>query len=153
MRTSRRKTALVVLALAIPLAIASCSSSSHGHASSVASSLAANPTYSAEVNQLESELLANFKKDFKTTHPITSMEEAVRDTFPGGSSTKIVNYAVKTFTLSKAHGKARQAWIQSVVTYALAQGATATGVGTGQPKVPGTTTSPPASPSPAGSLS
>lgn len=134
---------LAGLAILGSVTLAACGSGSSSSGSAALHSLAANPTYSAEVAQLEAQLLANFKKDFSPAHPITSMESAVRDTFPGGSSTKIVNYALKTFTLKDAHGHARQVWIQGVVTYALNQGAT--GVGTGQPVIPGTTGS--ASPS------
>jgi hypothetical protein len=96
--------------------------------------------YQAQVKKLEAELLANFQKDFRPSHPITSTESAVRDTFPGGSSQKIVNHAVHTFSLKDAKkGPAQTAWMHDVVTFALAQGAQ--GVGTGQPSIPGVTSS------------
>ena len=92
------------------------------------------------MQQLQAELLANFKKDFHAAHPVTSMENAVRDTFPGGSSQVIINYAVKTFSLKDAHkGPAQDAWMHALVTFALQQGAQ--GVGTVQPSIPGTSPS------------
>jgi hypothetical protein len=118
---------------------AACQSSDHGAgARAAASSLAADPTYQAQVQQLQDELLANFKKDFHASHPVTSMENAVRDTFPGGKSQVIINDAVKTFSLKDAHkGAAQTAWMHDVVTFALAQGTQ--GVGTAQPSIPGVT--------------
>jgi hypothetical protein len=138
----RRRTMLAGAAIAAALAVGGCSSSSdHGAgARAAASSLAADPTYQAQVQKLQDELLANFKKDFKARHPITSMEDAVRDTFPGGSSQDIINHAVKTFSLKDAHkGPAQTAWMHDVVTFALAQGTQ--GAGTAQPSIPGVTSS------------
>lgn len=146
----RRRTVLAGAAIAAALAVAGtagCQSSDHGAgARAAASSLAADPTYQAQVKQLQDELLTNFKKDFQASHPITSMENAVRDTFPGGSSQAIINYAVKTFSLKDSHkGAAQDAWIHGVVTFALSQGAK--GVGTSQPSIPGVTTPGSTSPS------
>ena len=138
----RRRTMLATAAVLAALAAGStagCSSSDHGSgARAAASSLAADPTYQAQVQQLQNALLANFKKDFHASHPITSMENAVRDTFPGGSSQAIINHAVHTFTLKDAHkGAAQTAWMHDVTTFALAQGVQ--GVGTAQPSIPGVT--------------
>ena len=138
----RRRTTLAGAALVAALAVAGtagCQSSDHGAgARAAASSLAADPTYQAQVKQLQDALLANFKKDFKAKHPITSMENAVRDTFPGGNSQAIINHAVKTFSLKDAHkGAAQTAWMHDVVTFALAKGTQ--GVGTSQPSIPSVT--------------
>jgi len=140
MRRSTTALAAAAIVAALAAGSAGCSSSSdHGAgARAAASSLAADPTYQAQVKQLQDALLANFKKDFHASHPITSMENAVRDTFPGGSSQDIINHAVKTFSLKDAHkGAAQTAWMHDVVTYALAKGTQ--GVGTAQPTIPGVT--------------
>src|SRR5690348_6524653 len=108
----RRRTALAGTALVAVLAVAGCSSSDHGAgARAAASSLAADPTYQAQVQQLQDALLANFQKDFHASHPITSMENAVKDTFPGAHVSAIVNYAIKTFSLKdRKAGPAQSAW-------------------------------------------
>jgi hypothetical protein len=138
--------AAITAMLVTPGAVA-CSSSSHGAASSAASSLAADPTYQAQVQHLQAQLLANFQKDFKATHPITSMENAVRETFPGASVSDIVNHAVKTFKLAdRKRGPEQDAWMHEVVTFALAQ--STQGVGTGTPSIPGVTTPSSKSPTP-----
>lgn len=142
MRANRNTLAAAVIAALVAVPAAGCSSSSHGNASAsaraAASSLTANPVYQQDKARLEALLLVNFKKDFNPAHPVASVKTAVQDTFPGGSSNKIVDYAVKTFTLAAAKpGAKRRAWIQDVVTFALNQGAQ--GVGTGTPSIPGVT--------------
>jgi len=139
---------LVAASFAAVLAGSAAGCSSSGHASdsarAAASSLAANPTYQQDKQRLEAELLANFKKHFNPAHPITSMEAAVQATFPGGSSTKIVNYAVQTFKLSDAKpGAKRQAWIQGVVAFALNQDAQGVPSGAASVPIPGVTASVP----------
>ena len=131
---------LVAAALAIPVVLAGCmSSSSEVQAiASARSSMTANPAYQASKAKAEQELLVAFKADFDPAHPVTSTMTAVRGTFPNGSTTKIVNFAVRTFTLADSHpGAKQQAWIAGVATYALDNGAI-TGV-SGQPSIPGVT--------------
>lgn len=137
---------------ALALTGAGCSS---GHASqsaaAAASSLAADPTYQAQVKQLENELLANFQKYFDPHHPITSMESAVEHTFPGASASTIVSYAVKTFKLAdRKRGPDQDAWMHGVVTYALAQGTQGVPSGAASVPIPGVTASVP-TPSPSSS--
>jgi hypothetical protein len=104
-------------------ALAGCNSASHSSASGALSSAAANPTYSAEVTQLESELLAAYKKDFSPAHPVVTMETAVREVFPQGNTGKIAAYAVQQLNPGMTASKqARQAWAQKVVTFGLGQG-------------------------------
>lgn len=134
----RNRTTLAGAALAAALAVAGCGSSSSGTGAAAASSAYSSLTANPQFQQAEQELLANLKKDFTASHPYASAKQAVEDTFPGGNSKKIANYAVRTFTLKAAHkGAARTAWVQGVVTYALQQGAQ--GTGTGQPSIPGVT--------------
>jgi hypothetical protein len=79
------------------------------------------------------------------------MEAAVQATFPGGSGTKIVNYAVQTFKLSDATpGPKRQAWVQGVVAFALNQDAQGVPSGAASVAIPGVTASVP-TPSPSSS--
>src|SRR5260370_6154816 len=117
-----------------------CAASHSAGAQAVASahsSLIANPAYQQDKTRLENELLANLKKDFNPQHPVTSSENAVRDTFPQGDSTAIVNYGLKTFTGSAGYpGSAQPAWGQGVVIFALDHGA-----GAGLPS-PGTASLP-----------
>lgn len=126
-------TALAALAAAaLILTAAACqgTASNAGAAASAsqrAASALANPTVSSDLNAAEQQLLANLKANFSAAHPVRSVEAAVRATFPQGDTTRIVNYAVKTFTLAVMHthgpGSARDTWAQNVVTYAQAQGA------------------------------
>lgn len=143
------RTMLAAAGIAAALTLAGCSSSGHASdsARAAASSLAANPTYQQDKAQLEAELLANFKKHFNPAHPITSMEAAVQDTFPGGSSTKIVNYAVQTFKLSDARQPKLNEWIAGVVAYALNQDAQGVPSGAASVSIPGVTVPVPTPPS------
>lgn len=132
------KRIIIASACIAAAAVAGCSSHPGGAdaARSAAASLTANPQF----QKAEQELLANLKKDYRPAHPYTSVKQAVQDTFPGGSASKIATYAVHTFTLKDAHkGPARTLWVQGVVTYALQQGAQGTGTGTAQPSIPGVT--------------
>ncbi len=91
------------------------------------SSALANPTVGADLTAAEQQLLTNLKANFNAMHPITSMETAVRVTYPKGDTAKIVDHAVTTFTLSVMHtsgpGSARDLWLQGVDTYAQSLGA------------------------------
>lgn len=123
--------AVAVAALTAALAACSAKASSDAHpaasASAAVSSALANPTVSSDLNATEQQLLNNLKANFNPAHPKTSVENAVKATFPHGDVSKIVTYAVQTFTLSVLHtsgpGSARDQWLQAVVTYAQAQGA------------------------------
>jgi hypothetical protein len=139
--------------LAVPaLACVVLTGCGHSHdsakAAAAASSAEANPTYSADVAQLENELTANLKTYFSAAHPIDSTKKAVQVTFPGTDVGKIETYAVKTFTPGVGHkGQTRTRWVNGVVTYALDLGSA------GIPS-PGTASIPaaaPASPSPSAS--
>ncbi len=115
----------IALCLAAASLAAGCSSASHGSgsASGALSSAAANPTYSAEVSQLENELLAAYKKDFNPAHPVVTMKTAVHEVFPQGDATRIAAYAVQQLNPGMTASKqARAAWAQKVVTYGLGQG-------------------------------
>lgn len=142
--TRVRRGLAVALFLVVPLVLAACSPSSHSSdkasAKAAASSVEANPTVSSDLNAGAQELLTNLQSSFQPTHPVKSVEAAVRATYPQGSTGKIVSYAVKTFTLSDVHplhgtNPARDKWLQNIDTYA-------TGLGTaakGQAAVPGVT--------------
>lgn len=119
--------AAAVIAVA---ALAGCgtqhpAASASAHAA--ASSAMANPAVSADVTQLENELLANLKGLYDPAHPVKSLDAAVKATFPQGDTRKTEAFAVKTFTpaviTSGGPGSARSKWAQGVVTFALAQGA------------------------------
>jgi len=128
---------LAAMAAATVLLAAGCASApgATAHpARSAVSALTADPAYRADKQRLEGELLASFQKDFRPSHPITSMMSAVQATFPDGAG--VVNFAVRTFTLADAHGPALHAWAAGVVTFALAQGQPAVA---GTPSIPGVT--------------
>jgi hypothetical protein len=122
---------LVPLALAALLATA-CGSSHSSQAGAAASSaqakassIAANPTVSADTQAAEALLLANFQKEIKATpaHPVKAAKAAIHDTFPTGDTAKIEQFAVGKFTVTMVHDKtARKAWAQQVVAFALASG-------------------------------
>lgn len=107
-----------------PAATASASARAHA----AASALATSPQYQADKAKLEAELTANFKKSFNPAHPVKSAQAAIQLTFPNGDTHAIEAYAVKTFTpaVGTTHGpgSARDTWVNGVVVYALAQGAT-----------------------------
>ncbi len=130
----------VALCLAAASLAAGCSSASQGSASSAvssaAASLSANPQFQADKTRLE----ANMRKDFHPTHPVKSVEAVLTETFPGADIQSILVYGVKTFKPAARHaGQARTDWENGVITYALQQ--SATGTGTGQPSIPGVTSS------------
>lgn len=149
-----RVISLVLITIAAALVIAGCgtSSGSSGIAAratsgAVASALASNPYAKADKAQLESELTANFKKEFKPAHPARSVMAAIRDTFPQGDTGKIASYAVAQFTPAVGapgqSGKAaRAAWAQKVVEFAITSG----GPTLGTPSIPGVSVSGPSSP-------
>ena len=125
----------IILAAAAIAAAALAGCSSHGSqataagssAHAAASSAMANPAVSADVAQLENELLANLKGLYDPAHPVRSLDAAVKATFLQGDTRKTEVFAVKTFTpaviTSGGPGSARSKWAQGVVQFALAQGA------------------------------
>jgi hypothetical protein len=133
------------LCLAAAALIAGCGSASDSSgaaaARSAAASLSASPQFQADKDRLE----ANMRKDFHPAHPVKSAQAVLTETFPGANVQAIIVYGVRTFKpADHKAGPARTAWENSVVTYALQQGAQ--GVH-GQPSIPGVTSSasPPAS--------
>jgi hypothetical protein len=151
-RTRAAGIALVIMAVA---GLAGCGSKND--AAAAASSFTANPTVAADITRAENELNANFQKDFSVAHPLRSFEQAIADTFPGGSVSQITTYAAHHFTPAAAHkGAARQELIQGTVEYALSLGAppsaTASGTASASPGGKGNP-APPASPSPAATAS
>jgi esterase/lipase len=119
---------LISLALAAcgpshPAATASASARAHAAASALASS----QQYQQDKQKLEAELTANFQKEFSPAHPVKSVQAAIKLTFPQGDLHKIEAYAVKTFTpaVGTTHGPGspRDAYLNNIVVYALAQGA------------------------------
>jgi hypothetical protein len=144
---NRHKKVLASSALAAVLALsaAGCTSSGHSQeAAAAASSLAANPA----VKNAEATLKANFAKDFLAAHPVTSLENVLKETFPGANSTDIVTYGLKTFTLKARHrGPAQDVWFQGVVLFALNKNAAGVPSGAASAPIPGVTASVPA-PSP-----
>jgi hypothetical protein len=131
-----KRTALpaALAAAAIALTAAACGHTPAGGAGAaasasqhVSSALANHPTVSSDLTAAEQQLLANLQANFDPKHPKKSVETAVQKTYPKGSTAKIANYAVRTFTLTvlttKGPGSARDSWLQGVDTYARAQGA------------------------------
>ena len=125
------RTAIALAGLAAAALLAGCGSGSGTHAgqaAAAASSVMANPTYSAEAAQLEGQLLANLQAEFKAHpgHPFTDGKTAIKDTFPSGDVSAIVQHGVQTFTLAVLHssgpGSARQRWADGVIAFALTQG-------------------------------
>lgn len=157
-RTRAAGIALVIMAVA---GLAACGSGNDGSAAAAASSFTANPTVAADITRAENELNANFQRDFSVAHPLRSFEQAIADTFPGGSVSQITTYAAHHFTPAAAHkGAARQKLIQGTVEYALSLGAQPSG--TASPAASGTASAspggkgnpaPPSSPSPAATAS
>jgi len=152
------KTPMLVTAAVICLAaLAGCSSSgSHqpgAEASSgkaAVSSALANPTTSADIANLEGQLLTAYQKNFSPLHPIVSMEKAIKVVFPSGDASAIATYAVHQLTPAMAHhnakGKAARAfWAQEVVNNALKSNPNAT-LPPGSAAVPGVTNPVPSSP-------
>lgn len=124
-----RKYLIALPLAAAALAVAACGpNSSTTSVKAAASSVIANPTVSADLNVEETLLLNNLQHNFDAMHPVTSVQTAVRLTFPKGNTAKIESYAVKTFTLPVLHtkgaGSVRDNWLMGVVAYAQsAQGA------------------------------
>ena len=114
------------------LLLGGCSSHSAGSAGAAASSaearassIAANPTVSADTQAAEALLLANYQKEIKATpaHPFKAAQAAIHDTFPAGDTARIEQYAVAQFKVTMVHDKAaRKAWAQQVVVFALGSG-------------------------------
>jgi hypothetical protein len=163
-RTKRARAVTAALGVALALVLGACSSSSSGSGAAAASSgvqagksvgqsIMANPTYSAEVTQLENQLLASYQKNFSPLHPIKSMGVALHEVFPSASLSETATFAVHALTPDMA-GKsakakaARAAWAQTVVKHVLNENPNATAPA-GSAVVPGTT--PQASPSTTGS--
>jgi hypothetical protein len=153
----RYRRAAAAAAAVLALAAAGCSSSGSSHAAqgkAAASSIAANPTVSSELNQSEQLLLANIQANFSAAHPYKSLKAGIRATYPNGSTTQIINFGVKHFTIAvvhplHGHNPARDAWLLLVTNYAQSLGAKpevpATVPATapsGQPAIPGVTSSP-----------
>ena len=140
MRKHTRVAAAALAAALLVPAAAGCASSGHPHAHAALSSLEADPTYQAQVQRLQAQLLANYQKDFTPAHPVDSMKQAVSETFPGASLNQIVGYAVKTFKLKdRKRGPDQDAWMHGVVTYALQQSAQGIPSGAASPTIPGVT--------------
>lgn len=146
-----RLAAVTVLAA---IALAGCSSSGSHHAGpaassgrAVASSALANPTVSADISQLENELLTAWQSKFTPVHPIKSSEAAIMVVFPSGDVKAIAAYAVHSITPAMLHGTkdekvaARKVWAQAVVANALKSNPNAT-LPPGSANIPGTTSSP-----------
>lgn len=143
---TRRFFSALALAVIGVLAMAACShSSSSGQAAAAASSAMANPTVSADIALGEKNLTANMDKDFTAAHPVSSMEQALRATFPQGDLSNITTYAVHQLSPADYRkGPARTAWVQSVVLYALNSGATpgtSVSPSPGSANIPGTSQS------------
>lgn len=125
-KTLARTAAFAVIAVVLAVAAAACTSK--GDAKSPPISFTANPTVSAELNQAEQALLGNIQEHFSALHPVKSVEAGIAATYPNGSTTKIVNFAVKNFTLAVVHplhgaNPARDAWLLKVTNYAQSLGA------------------------------
>jgi hypothetical protein len=157
---ARRRAGIAAAAIAALLALGACSSSHSSDTGAAASSAKAagqsalaNPTYSAEIAQLENELLASYQKNFSPLHPVKSMGVALHEVFPSASVSETATFAVHALTPDMA-GKsakakaARAAWAQTVVKHVLNENPNAT-ASPGSAVVPGTT--PQASPSTTGS--
>jgi hypothetical protein len=157
---SRRTAGFIAAAAAACLLAAGCSSSGSGSGGAAASSakqagqsVLANPTYSAEITQLENELLASYQKNFSPLHPVKSMGVALHAVFPSASISETAKFAVGALTTDMA-GKsakakaARQAWAQKVVKHVIGENPNATAK-PGSAVIPGV----PASPSPKPSVS
>jgi hypothetical protein len=134
--------------------MAGCSSSGSSGtdaAKSAGQSVLANPTYSAEIAQLENQLLASYQKNFTPLHPIKSMGVALHEVFPSASLSETAKFAVNSLTTSMA-GKsakaqaARQAWAQKVVKHVLGENPNATAP-PGSAVIPAVSASPKPSPS------
>lgn len=148
-KTIAKAVAAAFLAIALALTVAACNSSSKGSVKGAAASAAANPTVSTELNQAEQALLGNIQEHFNAVHPVKSVEAGIRATYPNGSTSKIVNFAAKNFTLAVVHplqgaNPARDAWLLKVTNYAQSLGAApaaspGVGTSTAQPAIPGTT--------------
>lgn len=151
--TLARLAAMAVLAVTLALTAAACGSKSHDAGAGAVTSFTANPTVSTELNQAEQALLSNIQANFSALHPVKSVKAGVAATYPHGSTSKIVNYAVRTFKVAVIHplhgrNPARDAWLLGVTNYAQSLGATpavspspGVGTSTAQPSIPGTTTS------------
>lgn len=117
----------VALGLLIAVAVTACGpghAAAKASAGAAASSALANPTISADISAVEAALLANYKKDFSPAHPVTSLDTAIKATFPAGDTAAIEKYAVAQFTTSDITSRAdRDAWAAKVAGYA--SGATA----------------------------
>lgn len=139
----RHTRVLAAAAVAAALGLsAGCSSSGNDSqaAAAAASSLAANPA----VQKAEGQLKANFARDFTAQHPVTSLEQVLKETFPGANSSDIVTYGVKTFTFKARHrGAAQDQWFQGVVLFALNKNAQGIPSGGASPSIPGVTASVP----------
>jgi hypothetical protein len=137
-----------VVAVLLAFIASGCSSAHTGSAKARASAIGSNTQVQGDLNTVEQQLLANLQTQVKdhplqaTHHPVKTVEAAVQATWPGGSSSKIEAYAVKTFTLGVLHtkgpGSVRDKWLQGVVVYANSLGATPAGGAA----VPGTSPSP-----------
>jgi len=128
-----KRTITAALTAAIILAAAGCNSSSSGSAGqqarSAASSAMANPTVSTELNQSEQALLGNIQAHFSALHPVASVKAGIRATYPAGSTSQIIDFAVKNFTPAvvrplRGPNPARDAWLLKVTDYAQSLGAT-----------------------------
>jgi hypothetical protein len=147
---ARRRASLAAVAIAALLGLGACSSSHSSDAGAAASSAKAagqsalaNPTYSADIAQLESELLTAYQQHFSPLHPFKSMMVAIHQVFPSGDASAIATYAVHQLTPAMAHktaaGKAaRNEWAQKVVKDALGSNPNAT-ASPGSAVIPGTT--------------
>lgn len=145
----RRSTWISAALIAAGLIATGCSASTSSpgagasSARAAASSIAANPTVSQDLSQLESELLASYQKNFSAAHPITSMKTALHQVFPSASLSASATFAVDHLTTSMVGTKqaavtARHAWAQLVVEHILAENPNAT-ASPGSAVIPGAT--------------
>lgn len=155
MRRTRRWATLACWTAAALIAAGCGSGPGKARAAAEASSMLANPVYSAQASNLENQLLANLQAEFKARpgHPYADGKAAIKDTFPAGDASAIIQHGVQTFTLavfhSKGPGSARQKWVAGVVSFALAQGKNASGPPRSPPATPAASL--PATATPAGS--
>jgi hypothetical protein len=146
MLTLRRAAGLAAALLISGVALAGCTGSHSSDATagkSAAQSIAAQPTVSADIAQLENELLASYQKNFTPAHPIKSMETTLHAVFPSASLSATATFAVDHLTTAMAHktaaGKAaRDEWAQTVTEHILTENPNAT-LPPGSAAVPGVT--------------